>query len=49
MKLFTVLLALIILYVAYRYFSKQKYIELDNDEKEDFKNIMIYKYDNFNV
>lgn len=47
MNILVIIMALLILLCAYNYFNNEKYIELSS-KKEDFKNIMIYKYDNIN-
>ena len=49
MKLTIIIFALIVLVISYKIFTREKYIELINDEKEDFKNIMIYRYEDFNI
>ena len=49
MNILVIIMALLILLCAYNYFNNEKYIELSTvKKKEDFKNIMIYKYDNIN-
>jgi hypothetical protein len=49
-----IFIAILILIIAYYYFSIQKYIEIPQDEKENFKNINIHKFNlcnghNYNI
>jgi len=49
MRTSILLIALLLLIFAYIYFSRQKYIEIVEEKKEHFKNIIIHKYENLNL
>jgi hypothetical protein len=49
MRLTVVMIAILLLIFAFIYFSRQKFIEIKNDNKEEFENIKVYKYDNINI
>ena len=49
MKLTIIIIAILLLIFAFIYFSRQKFIELKIDNKEEFENIKVYKYDNINI
>ena len=49
MRLTVVMIALLLLIFAFIYFSRQKFIEIKNDNTEEFENIKVYKYDNINI
>jgi hypothetical protein len=43
------LIAILLLIFAYIYFgNRKKYVEI-KEEKEDFKNVVVYRYDNLNM
>jgi hypothetical protein len=44
-----IFIGVLILFIAYYYFSIQKYIEIHQDEKENFKNINIHKFSVYNA
>lgn len=43
-----IIIAILLLIIAYIYFYNQKYIEIPKDETEDFKNINIHKFNDCN-
>ena len=49
MRYSVILIAILLLIFGYIYFSnRKKYVEL-KDEKEDFKNVVVYRYDDLNI
>lgn len=44
MKVSLLIMTILILLISFVYFQKDKYIQLEG-EKEDFKNIIVYKLD----
>ena len=48
MRYSVILIAILLLIYAYIYFgNRKKYVELK--EKEDFKNVVVYRYDDLNI
>jgi hypothetical protein len=43
-----IIIAILLLIFAYVYFSRQKYIEMPQEEKEDFKNINVHRFNDCN-
>ena len=49
MRYSVILIAILLLIFAYIYFgNRKKYVEL-KEEKEDFKNVVVYRYDDLNI
>lgn len=48
MKYSVILIAILLLIFAFIYFSRKKYVEL-KEEKEDFRNVVVYRYDDINI
>jgi hypothetical protein len=44
-----IIIAVLLLIIAYVYFSRQKYIEIPKEEKEDFKNVNVHRFSDCNA
>ncbi len=49
MRYSVILIAILLLIFAYIYFgNRKKYVEI-KEEKEDFKNVVVFRYDDLNI